>query len=115
MFARLFRNTDSTPGTLKHLSNLTNRTAVGYDPSKNMNATEGLMEDILAAYVIRMALLILGVTVEEGYRNERDNTDVRTLAKKVVKRLTCITGEQTSEKVLLHTQVSLYNICLTMS
>ena len=104
-FARMYKNTDSTPGTLKHLRNVTNRSAVGPEPAKNTNATEALMEDVLAAYVIRMALIILGLTVDEGYKEERDSHDVKRLAKEVADRLTCLAGEPPRDKVLQHTQV----------
>jgi hypothetical protein len=101
----MFKNTDSIPGTLKHLRNVMNRSAVGSDPSKNMNAAEGLVEDILAVYVIRMALIKLGLTVEEGYKEEdTTDVDVMQLAREVVQQLTYHPGKQTEDKVLQHTQ-----------
>ena len=102
----MFKNTDSIPGTLKHLRNVMNRSAVGSDPSKNMNAAEGLVEDILAVYVIRMALIKLGLTVEEGYKEEdTTDVDVMQLAREVVQQLTYHPRKQTEDKVLQHTQV----------
>jgi hypothetical protein len=71
-----------------------------------MHAVEDLMEDMLGAYVIRMALTTLGLTVEEGFDStEADTRDVQSIATKVVQQLTCISGEQSKDKVLQHTQV----------
>ena len=66
------------------------------------------MEDVLAAYVIRMAFIVLGLSVEEGFREEHDDTvttDLSTVASQVVKRLTCLSGVPSKDKVLQHTQV----------
>ena len=66
------------------------------------------MEDMLAAYVIRVALTTLGLTVEEGFDStEADTRDVQSIAAKAVRQLTCISGEQSKDKVLQHTQVQI--------
>ena len=67
------------------------------------------LKDVLAAYVIRMAQIILGLMVEEGYKEEPDSYDVKRLAKEVVDCLTCLTGEPPQDKVLQHTQVCKIN------
>jgi hypothetical protein len=84
-----------------------NRSAVGNDATKNINAVEDLMEDILTAYIIRMSFIAQGLSVDKGYEDKQDadTTDVNALATKVVERLTCLLGEQTKDKVLQHTQV----------
>ena len=66
------------------------------------------MEDMSAAYIIRVALPTLGLTVEEGFDStEADTRDVQSIAAKAVRQLTCISGEQSKDKVLQHTQVQI--------
>jgi hypothetical protein len=82
------------------------RSAVSNDPTKNMHAVEGLMEDILGAYIIRLTFIMKGWTVSEGYKElDGDDTDVKDLATRVVERLTCLTGGTSEDPVLRHTQV----------
>jgi hypothetical protein len=70
MWIRLYKDTDSTRGTLKHMRNILNRSAVGKDPSKNVHAIEDLLEVVLAAYVLQATCIVLDVSVDDGLQDK---------------------------------------------